>query len=430
MVSFWYWVAGDPARPVLLRDLKAAYLDGDGYAAEVVEVLDTNKDGDLDISELRLDTPEKVAFVRSRLTTQGLQDPRIEAEMQPFGIHHTVARGEWATKDCQTCHEKDSRITEPLLLASYAPGGVSPKLVQDANAALGGELFQDEEGQLFYQPNTEAAGLYVLGHNSVRWANMLGLFAVLGMVFGAGIHGLLRWRAASSAPHSESRTRRVYMYSGYERLWHWLQSLAIITLILTGLEIHMPGTIPLLSFATAVRVHNIVAFIVVLNAFLAAFYHFASGQIRQYLPEPKGFFSQAIQQSLYYVRGIFKGEPHPFEKVPERKLNPLQQLTYLAILNVLLPLQILTGALMWGADRWPEAAQAIGGLSYLAPIHTLLAWLFAAFLFMHIYLTTTGHTPMANIKAMVTGWEELNEETEAKGIHRESGVERQEPSRA
>jgi thiosulfate reductase cytochrome b subunit len=116
--------------------------------------------------------------------------------------------------------------------------------------------------------------------------------------------------------------------------------------------------------------------------------------------------------------------------VPERKLNPLQQITYLAILNVLLPLQILTGALMWGADRWPRAAQMIGGLGYVAPVHTLLAWLFAAFLFMHIYLTTTGHTPTANIKAMVTGWEELNEETESKGNHHESGVERQEPSRA
>jgi hypothetical protein len=26
---------------------------------------------------------------------------------------------------------------------------------------------------------------------------------------------------------------------------------------------------------------------------------------------------------------------------------------------------------------------------------------------MHIYLTTTGHTPLANIKAMVGGWEEI-----------------------
>ena len=33
-----------------------------------------------------------------------------------------------------------------------------------------------------------------------------------------------------------------------------------------------------------------------------------------------------------------RGEPHPFEKQPGKRLNPLQQVTYLAILNVLLPL--------------------------------------------------------------------------------------------
>jgi thiosulfate reductase cytochrome b subunit len=430
MVSFWYWVAGDPARPVLLRDLKEAYLDGDGYASEVVEVLDVNDDGELNTTELRLDTPEKVGFIRDRLSKQGLEDPRIEAEIQPFGIHHTVATGDWATKDCQTCHEKGSRITEPLILSSFVPGGVEPKLVKDANVALSGEFIQDEEGRLFYQPSTRASGLYVLGHDRVRSANVIGLLAVLGVIMGTAVHGLLRYRAAKSLPHRESSVRRVYMYSGYERMWHWLQSLAIITLILTGLEIHMPGTVPILGFSTAVQIHNIVAFIVVLNAFLAAFYHLASGQIRQYLPEPKGFFSQAIQQSLYYVRGIFRGEPHPFEKVPERKLNPLQQMTYLAILNILLPLQILTGAMIWGAERWPRVAEMMGGLGFVAPVHTLLAWLFAAFLIMHIYLTTTGHAPLSNMKAMVTGWEELHDDGESGGLHHESSDERQEPNRA
>ena len=32
----------------------------------------------------------------------------------------------------------------------------------------------------------------------------------------------------------------------------------------------------------------------------------------------------------------------------------------------------------------------------------------AAFLIAHVYLTTAGHTPMAHIKAMITGWEEVD----------------------
>lgn len=82
-------------------------------------------------------------------------------------------------------------------------------------------------------------------------------------------------------------------------------------------------------------------------------------------------------------------------------------MTYFAILNVLLPLQIVTGALMWGVQRWPETAVRLGGLPFLAPFHTLIAWLFAAFIVMHVYLTTTGHTPLAGIRAMMLGWDEV-----------------------
>jgi thiosulfate reductase cytochrome b subunit len=62
---------------------------------------------------------------------------------------------------------------------------------------------------------------------------------------------------------------------------------------------------------------------------------------------------------------------------------------------------------MWGVQRWPELANAFGGLPFLAPFHTLVAWTFAAFIVMHVYLTTTGHTPLAGIQAMMMGWEDV-----------------------
>jgi thiosulfate reductase cytochrome b subunit len=132
-----------------------------------------------------------------------------------------------------------------------------------------------------------------------------------------------------------------------------------------------------------------------------------TGTIRQYLPEPHDFISLSFQQAMYYVRGMFRGEPHPLARVPHRRLNPLQQVTYLVILNVLLPLQVVTGLLMMGAQQWPETVASVGGLAILCLIHTLGAWLFGAFLIMHVYLTTTGHTPWANLKAMVLGYEDI-----------------------
>ncbi len=162
-----------------------------------------------------------------------------------------------------------------------------------------------------------------------------------------------------------------------------------------------------LDFGLMVPVHNILAVILLANAIFAAFYHFASGEIRQYLPEPRGYFRQMLMQTEYYLRGIFQGDPHPFQKSPEHKLNPLQQATYFMILNLLLPLQVLTGILMWGAQEWPNVTATLGGLPWLAPFHTLIAWFFASFVVLHIYLTTTGHTPTAAIKAMTIGWEEV-----------------------
>jgi thiosulfate reductase cytochrome b subunit len=106
----------------------------------------------------------------------------------------------------------------------------------------------------------------------------------------------------------------------------------------------------------------------------------------------------------FYLRGIFKDQEHPFEKTPERKLNPLQQVTYLVILNILLPLQIITGLLMFGVSIWPQLALH---LPYLAPLHTLVAWFFVSFVILHVYLTTTGPTVTADLEGMITGWDKV-----------------------
>ena len=46
-------------------------------------------------------------------------------------------------------------------------------------------------------------------------------------------------------------------------------------------------------------------------------------------------------------------------------------------------------------------------LAPVALIHTLAAFALIAFMFAHIYLTTTGRTPLSNLKAMVHGWEDI-----------------------
>jgi thiosulfate reductase cytochrome b subunit len=412
LVSSWYWVAGDPARPVRQMDLQKAFFDENGtYKAEIVAVFDANGDGALSTAELRMDNDAKEQVVRSQLEALGLTHLSIQAEVEPYIISHDTTWGEYATKDCTACHGDESRISQPMLLADYIPGGVTPELVGNVNIEPAGEMVQGEHGELYYQPDATKVDIFLPGHNRIKWLDWLGVLMMVGVFAGVFIHGGLRiYTSAHGAATHHGKTRKLYLYTFYERLWHWTQAIAIILLILTGIIVHRPDMFGAMDLGRVVPIHNALGFLLLANAFFALFYFLAGNSIQQFLPEPRGFFHQALQQAMFYGQGIFKGEPHPFEKNHKQKMNPLQQMTYLAILNVLLPVQIITGVLIWGAQRWPELASAIGGLRYLDPIHTIAAWSFAAFVIMHMYLTTTGHTITAAVEGMITGWEEVDVE--------------------
>lgn len=409
LISTWYWVHGDPPLPVRQIDLKAAWSDEVGSMEELAAAFDQNGDGILAKDELAVVNQRQERLLASRLESLGLKNPRIVGEVTPFPIHHSVIGGDWAIRDCASCHSRDSRLTQSFVLARYVPGSELPRLVTDGEVVFAGDLQLTEGGELLLTPDPSKSGLYILGRDSVPWVDMTGVGAFLGVLLGISAHSGLRLLRSSSSPKDRNRVR-VYMYGFYERFWHWLQTIVISGLLFTGLIIHKPDLLGFLSFRHLVLVHNILAAILVVNAGLALFYHLASGEIRQFLPRPAGFFDQAIAQARYYLFGIFQGEPHPFAKTPVSKLNPLQQVTYLGILNVLLPLQILTGILMWGAQRWPAVADQWGGLAFLGPLHSLVAWLFASFILAHVYLTTTaGPRPLSSIQAMMLGWEEVED---------------------
>lgn len=410
LITTWYWVQGDPPRPVHLDTLQKAYLEDGTYHPGVLARFDANHDQQLDKTELRLDKPEKVAFLKLRLEQLGVSNPRIAGEVQPYSINHTVAASDWALRDCKACHSRDSRLNQPIPLSSYTPAGIAPQFIRGTGVSFSGELTRDDSGTLYYQPQTGPEDIYVLGLDNVPWVDLMGTLLFFGVLLGVIGHGGLRVYAArmqTEEASAHTTTEEVYMYGIYERLWHWLQTAVILLLLVTGLIIHRPDTFGIFSFRGVVIVHNVMAAILIVNAGLSLFYHLATGEIQQYIPHPQGFFDRSISQAVYYVQGIFKGREHPFEKTPQKKLNPLQQITYFGLLNILLPLQIITGALMWGAQRWPELASNLGGLPFLAPFHTLIAWLFAAFILLHVYLTTTGHTPLASLRAMILGWEEV-----------------------
>jgi len=415
-VTSWYWQTGDPARPVTREELRAALLEGEGHHPSLVSKLDGDGNGRLDEQELRLESAEAQAVIRERLEALGLTELAIGTEITPYPIYHNVGSGNFANRECSFCHERDSTLQSPFELSAYLPGGVMPSARGYENVELLGSLVVDENGALSGIPDLGQSGYYILGLHDVPWVDRLGLLILLGVVLGVTGHAVLRYVFARKRPQHEGVLERVYMYEVYERLWHWVQAFMILYLIFSGLLIHKPHLFGGLSYPFLVQTHNLFGFILLINAGLALFYNLASGRFQKYLPEPQDFFARSIMQAIYYTRGIFKGESHPFEKTPQKRLNPLQEITYFAILNVLLPAQVITGVMIyWGQRNWPRWVTELGGLSVLSPLHTGIAWLFAAFIVMHVYLTTaSGRTPLAAIKSMIVGWEVLEKHPDKK----------------
>lgn len=200
----------------------------------------------------------------------------------------------------------------------------------------------------------------------------------------------------------EKKIIKIYLYTRFERFWHWLQAMMIIVLTITGLEIH--GTYSLLGFQRAVNVHNFIGLSwLVLFAFFV-FWLFTTGEWKQYIPTTKKLF--AVMR--YYAWDIFQGRPHPVEKSPGAKHNPLQRLTYLGLSALLLPVQMLSGLLYYTWNIWAGLSIPLAPVAWL---HTLLAFMLLSFLLVHVYMTTTGHSLFSHIRGMITGWEEIYETT-------------------
>ena len=67
----------------------------------------------------------------------------------------------------------------------------------------------------------------------------------------------------------------------------------------------------------------------------------------------------------------------------------------------------ITGWLSLFHADWPAWGLDTLSLRWIATGHTIGAFLMLAFLISHLYLATTGPRITSQVKAMVTGWEDL-----------------------
>jgi len=205
--------------------------------------------------------------------------------------------------------------------------------------------------------------------------------------------------------------QRIYINPLPVRIWHWINAAGFVALIATGIQIRYVDLIGLMSFRTAINLHNWIGFVLIANYFVWLLYYLFSDKIKVYHPElsPTKHYRDSFRQLLYYGYGIFKGDPNPHHVSAYHKFNPIQSMSYQIIMLLLVPIQFYTGILLWDVDRFAGTIALFGGLRVVDTVHVLIFIFFTSFLFVHVYLGSLGHTRSAHFKAMFTGYEEIEE---------------------
>jgi Ni/Fe-hydrogenase b-type cytochrome subunit len=217
------------------------------------------------------------------------------------------------------------------------------------------------------------------------------------------------------------------------RLWHWVNAVAVVVLLMSGLNIFnahprlywgeyganfdpawldlgprpFPGwaTIPsFYSLADARLWHLAFAWVLTIGLALHLLWSLANGHLRRDLALARGEWRPA------HIWGDVKR--HARLRLPggaaALRYNTLQKLAYGAVIFVLLPLLIVTGLAMSPAmdAAWPLLTQIWGGRQSARSVHFLAAAALLAFVFVHLAMVAlTG--PLNELRAMITGWYRL-----------------------
>lgn len=145
------------------------------------------------------------------------------------------------------------------------------------------------------------------------------------------------------------------------------------------------------------RWHFFFAWLFALNGILYFLYNLGRGHVRKFFFSPYDA-GKVLPMIFYYLR-LRRESPQ------EGEYTPLQKMAYTGVFFILTPLIILSGLAMSpqmdAAFNWLPAI--FGGRQSARTVHFLLTFLFAFFTFGHIFMViTTGM--INNMRCMVTGW--------------------------
>lgn len=165
------------------------------------------------------------------------------------------------------------------------------------------------------------------------------------------------------------------------------------------------------------RWHFFFAWLFALNGLFYFMYNFANGHLSKFFLTPKDV-PKLLPMILYYLR-LRRESPQ------EGEYNPLQKMAYTSVFFILTPLIILSGFGMSPqlnvAANWLPAL--FGGRQSARSVHFLFAFLFVLFTFGHVFLViATGL--FNNMRSMITGWYREKHVTRSQPPHAALAMEK------
>jgi thiosulfate reductase cytochrome b subunit len=223
---------------------------------------------------------------------------------------------------------------------------------------------------------------------------------------------------------ASTRARVVQRHGAITRITHWINVVALVVMLMSGLQIFnahpalywgaygadfdphwfairkFPGWMTIPSWqdlATGRRWHLFFAWVFVVNGLVYLANGFVSGHFRKQLVPTRAQwrgFGGSVRDHL--LLRFPKGEE-------ALEYNVLQKLAYLGIL-VVLPFMLATGLTMSpGMDTaWPWLLDLFGGRQSARSIHFILAWSIVAFVIIHL-IAIVAAGPINEIGSMITG---------------------------
>jgi len=228
---------------------------------------------------------------------------------------------------------------------------------------------------------------------------------------------------------------QVYRHRLITRIWHWINALAVLVMIPSGLMIfnahprlywgnyganfdqawlklpQWPGWLTLPShydLAGARHWHLFFALVLAFSLLVYLLWSLANRHLQRDLRIRRAELTPAhlVEDLEAHGQLRFHDPANP------KAYNIFQKVSYALVLFVLLPLLILTGLALAPA-MWPWLADMFGGRQSARSLHFIAMALTSGFVVVHLTLVILAG-PVNEVRSMITGWWKLPEEEPAE----------------